>query len=145
MSKSFDAYEVNRLFELSKSAVSKSLRLWFFEDARFSMINFEGDKPMSLKREFIENVLEILKIAKKNQQKIYMTIFDAHQMNPFQYELKNILRMRKLVGGKYSKMFIKNILKPLFKEIKKHNLLSVIERLDMMNEGDTFVNRFGFS
>lgn len=144
MSKSFDSYEVNRIFELSHNAGAKSVRLWFFEDARFSMINFKGDKPLSLKPEFIENVIETLQLAKRNDQKIYMTIFDAHQMNPFQYELKNILRMRRLVGGKYAKAFLQNIIRPLMERIKSQGLLSVIERLDVMNEGDTFVNRFGF-
>jgi endo-1,4-beta-mannosidase len=78
LDKKFDIAEVERVFKLASSAGSKTIRLWFFEGKKMPMINWDGETPVSLKREYVDNVISLLRIAIDNNIKVYMTLFDAH-------------------------------------------------------------------
>lgn len=142
LSKSFDSMEVERVFKLNKEAGSSKIRLWFFEDLR--MVNFKKGIPVSLRQDYNENVLQTFRLVKASQIKIYMTLFDAHQFNPFKYKWKNLRKLRSIVAGKNQDAFLRNILIPLLSALKAENLIDVIDKVDLMNEMDAFINRFGF-
>jgi len=137
----FDEQEVERIFSLARSAGSSTVRLWLFESSDFPMLNWEQDKLIGIKPEFIKNFLQTLKIADKHQIKIYMTIFDAHAYVPG----KPFLKLRQFFNPKGTQDFLNIVMQPLMHAIKENQLLHTIERLDVINEGDTVVNRLGFN
>lgn len=139
----FDINEVDRIFKLTKDAGSKTLRLWFFESLSLKMIEFDKFKPVHLKQEYIENVIRMLRVAEKYNVKVYMTLFDAHV---YKLILKsgNKARFRSLLHPKNGRYFLKNILKPLLRSIYNSDLSHTIGKIDLVNEGDTLVNRGAF-
>jgi hypothetical protein len=137
----FDPIEIDRIFKLARSAGSKTVRLWLFESSDFPMLNWNEKELIGIKPEFIKNFVRTLKIAEENQIKIYMTIFDAHAYAPG----KEFMKIRQFFNPKGTEQFLKLVMHPLMEEIKAQQLLSVVEKLDIINEGDTVVNRFGFN
>lgn len=138
LDKKFDRAEIERVFSLASSAGSKTIRLWFFEGKKMPMINWNGETPVSLKREYIDNVITMLKIANDNNIKVYMTLFDAHS---YTGDKKLKEKFKSLFTERGQNNFIKFILTPLLKEIKSNNLLEVFSKIDLINEGDTLINR----
>jgi hypothetical protein len=137
----FDEHEVERIFSLARSAGSTTVRLWLFESSDFPMLNWNNDELLGVKPEFIKNFTQTLRLAEKHQIKIYMTIFDAHAYAPG----KKFLKIRQFFNPKGTERFLKLVMQPLMQAIKDNQLLHTIEKLDVINEGDTVVNRFGFN
>lgn len=137
----YDETEVERIFELNRKAGSTNLRLWFFESANFPMIQWKDGKVVSLRADFIKNVLKTLSISKKYNVKVYMTFLDAHAFKPHKLSrserklLKNIYRGRD---------FLENAIGPLLRAIDEAALAKNISGIDLANEVDTIVNRGGF-
>jgi hypothetical protein len=140
----FDAQEVERIFHLAEQAGSQEVRLWFFESSDFPMILIEQKQILNLKTEYIENVIEMLKIAKKHHIKIYMTIFDAHTYRPDLLPKEKLLKLKNLFSEKGTNQFLEKIVHPLFSEIEEQNLGNVISKIDITNEVDAIINRLGF-
>jgi len=145
MDKSYNPKEIERIFALAKQANAHSLRLWLFESSDFSMIHFKDNSPAALKNEYIQNIIQTLEIAKKYQVKVYATIFDAHQFNPLNKPAKQLIRFRSLFNSINGDLFIKNVMIPLLESIKENDLQNQIDKIDLINEGDTMVNRFAFN
>lgn len=116
LDKKFDRAEIERVFSLASSAGSKTIRLWFFEGKKMPMINWNGETPVSLKREYIDNVITLLKIANDNNIKVYMTLFDAH---PYTGDKKLKEKFKSLFTERGQNNFIKFILTPFLKEFQK--------------------------
>lgn len=144
LDKKFDAKEVERIFRLAKNAGSNELRLWFFESASFPMIEFDGMQIKRLKPEYIKNVLSMLRQAQQQDLKIYMTLFDAHSYRPDKLDLAKLIRLQQFYAGGGKQAFVAKVLIPLLKSIQDAGLSSVISKIDLINEGDTVVKRFGF-
>ena len=140
----FDADEVERIFKLTKAAGSQTIRLWFFESSSFPMIDFEQEKMIGLKDEFIKNVITTIRLAKFYDIKIYMTIFDAHTYRPDQLSRTELRNFRKLFQTAGMKNFLERVMTPLLRAIEKENLSQSISKIDLINEGDTVINRGGF-
>lgn len=137
----YDEQEVERIFSLARSAGSTTVRLWLFESSDFPMLNWDQNKLIGVKPEFIKNFVQTLRIADKHQIKIYMTIFDAHAYAPG----KPFLKIRQFFNPKGTHDFLKLVMQPLMQIIKENQLLHTIEKIDVINEGDTVVNRLGFN
>ena len=140
----FDESEVDRIFHITSLAGSKKLRLWFFESSDFPMIEWQGDQILGLKPDYIKNVIRTLELANKHHVKVYMTFFDAHAYRPDQLNFKKLKKLRNIYQGEGAKIFLRKIIAPLFKEINENGLAQVISEIDLGNEFDTVVNRFGF-
>ena len=140
----YDMNEVERIFKLSKAAGSQTIRLWFFESSGFPMIHFEQGEMIGLKDEFIKNVITTIKLAKSYDLKIYMTIFDAHTYRPDQLGRKELHNLRKIFQPAGMEIFLKKIIAPLMQAIGNENLSQTISKIDLINEGDTVINRGGF-
>lgn len=140
----FDEVEVDRIFHITSLAGSKKLRLWFFESSDFPMIEWQDDKIIGLRPDYIKNVIKTLEIAKKHHVKVYMTFFDAHSYRPDQLNLKKLKKLRSLYQGEGAQNFLNKVIAPLFKEINRNGLSDTISEIDLGNEFDTVVNRFGF-
>jgi hypothetical protein len=145
LDKKFNSTEVEKMFKLAKGAGSEELRMWFFESASFPMIEFDGLKIKHLKPEYVKNVLSMLALARKHELKIYMTLFDAHSYRPDKLSLVKLMRLQQFYHGGGQQAFVSKILIPLLKAIEEAGLSSVISKIDLINEGDTVVNRFGFN
>ena len=144
MNSSFDAEEVDRVFALAKQANTHSMRIWFFESSRLSMIKFDGLGAKGVEQEFINNVISTLRIAKKYKIKVYFTIFDAHAYKPFKDKRLTFKRFRSLFSKEYGQLFLDNVFTPLLMGINKAGLASTIDKFDLTNEMDAVINRFGF-
>jgi hypothetical protein len=140
----FDAQEIERIFELAEQAGSHEVRLWFFESSDFPMIQIDQKQILNLKTEYIENVIEMLKIAKKHNIKIYMTIFDAHTYRPDLLPKEKLLKLKNLFSEKGTNQFLEKIMHPLFSQIEEQNLGYIISKIDITNEMDAIINRLGF-
>jgi hypothetical protein len=140
----FDPVEIDRIFSLAELAGSHEVRLWFFESSDFPMIEVDKIQIFNLKTEYIENVVEMLKIADKHHLKIYMTIFDAHTYRPDILPKEKLLKLRNLFSEKGMNHFLQKVMHPLFSEIEEQNLGHVISKIDITNEIDAIINRLGF-
>lgn len=140
----FDPLEIERVFSLAEQAGSNEVRLWFFESSDFPMIEVDQKQILSLKTEYIENVIEMLKIAQKHHVKIYMTIFDAHTYRPDLLSKEKLLKLRNLFSEKGMNHFLEKVMSPLFVQIEEQNLAHVISKIDITNEMDAIINRLGF-
>jgi len=137
----FDEIEVDRIFSLANKAGASTVRLWLFESADFPMLIWNENQLLGLKPEFIKNFVRTLQMAQRNHIRIYMTIFDAHAYAPG----KKIKKIRNFFNQQGTEQFLKLVMTPLIREIKNNNLLTIIEKIDVINEGDTVVNRAGFN
>lgn len=144
LDKRYDVNEVERIFKLAQDAHTQTMRLWFFESSNFPMINFENGKMVSLKAEYIKNVLTTLRLAQKYDLKIYMTIFDAHNYRPDQLTKEKLQNFRKLFQKNGIDEFLRLIISPLLQAIETERLSEVINKIDLINEGDTVIRRKGF-
>jgi hypothetical protein len=140
----FDRAEVQRIMKLNQEAGSKSLRLWLFESSNFPMLEWENGKIARPRADFIRNFLTTLQIAKEHKIKIYMTFFDAHTYRPDQLKKEDLKKLRSLFQEAGSDHFLKKVIGPLLKAIQEAGLADVINRIDICNEMDTVINRFGF-
>lgn len=127
---SYDSIEVERMFKLTHEAGSRELRLWFFESTQFS-----------LKNNYVKNVLKTLKIARENQVRVYMTIFDAQAYQPEVMGQVNRIRFERLFTEAGSREFLKDVILPLLNEIQKEGLTEQISKIDIVNEGDVLIDR----
>jgi hypothetical protein len=139
----FDSNEIDRMFKLTKAAGSKSLRLWFFESKTLPMIETKHGEILSLKSEFIENVIKMLRIAKLHDVKVYMTLLDAHSFKPIKYSSHELALLKYIYSEKGSSVFLEKVVTPLLSNIDAAGLSSQIDKIDLINEGDTVVKRFG--
>ena len=140
----YDVLEVERILKLTQDAKSHTLRLWFFESSNFPMINIENGKMVSLKSDYIRNVITTLKLAQKYDIKIYMTIFDAHNYRPDKLSKEELQKFRSLFQKTGLNEFLNKIISPLLQAIQNENLAKTIGKIDLINEGDTVINRGGF-
>jgi hypothetical protein len=140
----YDAVEVERIFKLTHAAGGKQLRLWLFEGAHFPMLRWNENEVQGLTADFIRNFLETLKIAQKYDVKVYMTLFDAHSYRPDKLKWVQLKKLRQFFNPEGGQKFLTRVLRPLFQEIEKQNLSSQISRIDLVNEGDTVINRWGY-
>lgn len=137
----YDPVEVERIFSLAQEAGSKTLRLWFFEGAYLPMFEFEGDRPIKLKEQFIVNVIDMLKRAKEYGIKIYFTLWDAHSYLPGKTPPQLLKRFKKLMNEYEQKLFLHFIFVPFLERLKDAGVADAISKIDLVNEGDTLVNR----
>lgn len=141
----FDENEVHRIFKMANDAYAKEIRLWFFESSNFPMIRHQSPNEIGfLRADYINNVIRMLQIAQSYNLKIYMTIFDAHTYRPDKLNQQQLQKLRRLFQDEGTKNFLENIMTPLLQEIHKYQLSNVISKIDLINEGDTVINRFGF-
>jgi hypothetical protein len=140
----FDSVEVDRIMRLSHEAGAQEIRLWFFESSQFPMINFEQEVMKELKPEYIQNVVETFKSAQKYNIKIYMTIFDAHSYLPHKRSKEKLARLKRVFQEQGTQEFLNNIFTPLLMALDQQNLSQTLSKIDLINEGDAVVNRFGF-
>lgn len=141
----YDSIEVNRIFSLAKKSGAKSLRLWFFESHDFPMLIIRNDQVEGVKKEFIFNVVHMLKIAKTKKIKVYMTFFDAHSYNPIRYKSRDLKLYKSIMTKRGSFNFLEKVISPLFKVIADNGVADQIGKIDLVNEGDTLVKRFVFN
>jgi hypothetical protein len=109
------------------------------------MIDFEQGKMIGLKDKFIKNVITTIKLAKSHHIKIYMTIFDAHTYRPDQLSGTELRKLRKLFQTAGMNILLEKVMTPLLQAIEKENLSHSVSKIDLINEGDTVINRGGFN
>jgi hypothetical protein len=141
---SFDESEVDRIFRLTSEAGSKTLRLWFFEGSDFPMVEWKNGEMVGPRADFIKNVLKTLQIAKSYDVKVYMTLLDAHTYRPDKLNRESLRKLRAIFNQKGGALFLTKVIGPLLKAIEESGLSSAIGKIDLCNEMDTVVNRFGF-
>jgi len=141
----YDRNEVYRILQLTKEAGAQNLRLWFFESPDFPMLVWDQNKLMGVKEDFIQNVIETLKVAKSQNVKIYMTFLDAHSYRPDKLNKNELLRLRNIYQEDGGAEFLNKVIAPFLGAIKDAGLSETISRIDITNELDTVVNRFGFN
>lgn len=140
----YDETEVERIFKLTHEAGSTNLRLWFFESSAFPMLSWNGHQITGIRKDFIDNVIKTLEIAKKYDVKVYMTFMDAHAYRPDKLNRAEFKRLRQIYQSTGSEEFLTKAIAPLLKSIHEAGLASSISRIDLSNEMDTVINRFGF-
>lgn len=138
----YDEAEVERIFKITHDAGSTNLRLWFFESAYFPMLEWQGDKIVSIRADFIKNVIRTLQIAKKNKVKVYMTFLDAHAYRPDKLTPHLLKRLKSVYR---EREFLENAIGPFLKAIENAGIADSIGSIDLVNEVDTVVNRLGFN
>lgn len=141
----FDRKEVERIFDLSAQSGSDQLRLWFFESADFPMLEWKNRKLIGIKSDYIKNVIETLRIARSRQQRVYMTFLDAHAYRPDLLTFEQLLRLRSIYSARGGAMFLRKAIGPLLTAIEDAGLSDVISRIDVSNEMDAVIKRFGFN
>lgn len=140
----FDEKEVERLMRLTQEAGSKSMRLWLFESSDFPMLEWNGPKISGIKPEFVRNFIKTLRIAQNYDVQIYMTFFDAHSYRPDQLKGDALAKLRAVYQPQGGDEFLKKVIGPLLKAIESEKLSHVIGKIDLTNEMDAVINRFGF-
>jgi hypothetical protein len=140
----YDAVEVERVFALAHQAGAKQLRLWLFEGADFPMLEWEGKDPMGIRPDFVKNFIHTLEIARRYDVKVYATIFDAHSYRPDLLSRFKLKRLRALFHSDGGQKFLMRALRPFLQAIHEKGLSSQISRIDLINEGDTVINRWGY-
>ncbi len=140
----FDEAEVERIMRLTQEAHAKTLRLWFFESSNFPMLEWKDEKIVGLKPEYIRNVIQTLRIAQSHNIKVYMTFLDAQAYRPDQLDRTSLKKLRSIYQSEGGANFLKVVIAPLLQHIQDEKLSAVIERIDLSNEMDAIVNRFGF-
>jgi hypothetical protein len=141
----FDRKEVDRIFDLSSQAGSDQVRLWFFESADFPMLEWKKGKLIGIKPDYIKNVIETLRIARSRQQRVYMTFLDAHAYRPDLLSFEQLLRLRSIYSARGGAAFLRNAIGPLLSAIQDAGLSDVVSRIDISNEMDAVIKRFGFN
>ena len=140
----FDRNEVERIFDLSSSAGANNLRLWFFESPDFPMLEWKKRKLVGIRADYIRNVVETLRIARSRNHRVYVTFLDAHAYRPDLLSLEQLLRLRSVYSEKGGEIFLQRAIGPLLSAIETAGLSNVISRIDLSNEMDAVINRFGF-
>ena len=140
----FDEQEVERMMRLSHEAGSKTLRLWLFESSNFPMLEWKESKVTGIRPEFVRNFIKTLKLAQHYDIKVYMTFFDAHSYRPDKLSREDLFKLRAVYQPKGGDEFLKKVIGPLLKAIENEKLSHVIGRIDLTNEMDAVINRFGF-
>lgn len=141
----YDRTEVQRIMKLTQDSGAKSLRVWIFESSNFPMLEWVNGKISQPRPDFIRNFLNTLQIAKEHKVKIYMTFFDAHTYRPDQLKGEDLRKLRAVFQEAGSDEFLKKIIAPLLKSIHEAGLSDVISRIDLCNEMDAVINRFGLN
>lgn len=141
----YDEAEVMRVLNLAQDAGAKNLRLWFFESPDFPMLIWNDDQIIGVKKDFITNVIRTLELAKERHVKIYMTFLDAHSYRPDKLSRRELKKLRSIYQHDGGQVFLNNVIAPFLKAIHSAGLSSSISRIDLANEVDTVVNRFGFN
>ena len=140
----YNETEVNRIFKLTHEAGAKTLRLWFFESSNFPMLEWKGNQILGLKADYIKNVLQTLRIARTYHVYVYMTFLDAQSYRPDKLDKETLAKLRAIYQERGGAQFLEKVIKPLFKAIEDEGLTSQISRIDLSNEMDAVINRFGF-
>ena len=141
----FDPVEVERIFELTQKAGGNQLRLWLFEGSHFPMLNWSGSEVQGVRNDFVKNFVETLRIARKYDVKVYMTLFDAHSYRPDKLNPRELKKLRQFFNPEGGRKFLTRVILPLFQEIEREGLSSQISKVDLVNEGDTVINRWGYN
>jgi hypothetical protein len=141
----FDPREVERIFELTQNAGGKQLRLWLFEGSDFPMLNWNGSEVQSVRSDFVRNFVQTLRIARKYDVKVYMTLIDAHSYRPDKLSSQELKKLRQFFNPEGGRKFLTRVILPLLQEIEKEGLSSQISKIDLVNEGETVINRWGFN
>jgi hypothetical protein len=141
----YDQAEVIRVLNLTQEAGAQNLRLWFFESPDFPMLLWSNDQIVGVKKDFILNVLRTLELAKARNVKVYMTFLDAHSYRPDKLNRRELQKLRSIYQQSGGQDFLNNVIAPFLTAIHSAGLSSTISRIDIANEMDTVVNRFGFN
>jgi len=144
LDESFDQREVERVFALARTAGAPVLRLWFFESLNFPQLIWEKEQIRGILPDFIQNVIRMLKVARSSGIKVYMTFLDAQVYRPFEQNAAQRARFKYVISEQGSRDFIAYALRPFLRAVDQAGFASEIERIDLMNEGDAAVDRFGF-
>jgi hypothetical protein len=140
----YDQKEVERVFSLARSAGAPLLRLWFFESLDFPQLLWENERIRGIRLDFIQNVIRMLKVARESGVKVYMTLLDAQVYRPHEQNAAERARFKYVISGQGGSDFINHALRPFLSAIDEAGYSGEIERIDLMNEGDAAVDRFGF-
>jgi hypothetical protein len=140
----FSKHEVTRIFDWSVEAGSKNLRLWFLESPDFPMLEWSHGQIKGLKPEYIRNVIETLRIARERNVRVYMTILDGQAYRPDLLSASALFRLKTIYSEKGGANFLEKVIAPLLRAIQDAGLSDAISRIDISNEMDSVVKRFGF-
>jgi hypothetical protein len=140
----YDRQEVDRIFDLTSLAGSKTIRLWFFESSDFPMIEWKNGQIVSLRQDYIRNVLETLRLARSKGIRVYMTLLDGQSYRPDVLSSNSLNRLKSIYQQKGGAVFLSKVLGPLLEAIQDAGLGDVIGRIDLSNEMDAVIKRFGF-
>jgi hypothetical protein len=141
----YDRSEVNRIYDLMESAGAKNIRLWFFETANFPMMEWKNDRIEKLKPDFISNVVETLRMAQTRGIRVYMTLLDGQSYRPDRLKLKELKRLRSIYQEQGGSQFLQKAVGPLLTAIEKAGLSETVSAIDISNEMDSVINRFGIA
>jgi hypothetical protein len=140
----YDRSEVNRIFDLMELAGAKNIRLWFFESSDFPMLEWKNDHILKIKSSYIENVMDMLKIARSRGIRVYMTLLDGQSYRPDRLPMKELKKLKAIYRKDGGQEFLQNAVGPLLSAIDKEGLSNTISAIDISNEMDAVIKRFGF-
>lgn len=141
----YDQEELTRVLNLAQNAGAENLRLWFFESPDLPMLLWKDGQITGVKEDFVKNVIRTLELARVRNIKIYMTFLDAHSYRPDKLSRLELNKLRSIYQQSGGEVFLKNVITPLLTAINSAGLSNTISRIDITNEMDTVVNRFGFT
>ena len=141
---SYDRNEVERIFDLTQLAGSQNLRLWFFETAGFPMLEWSNDHIQGLKPDFIRNVLDTLRIARSKGIRVYMTLLDGQSYRPDRLKHEELKILKSIYQEEGGAEFLQKALGPLLSAIESEGLSDSVSAIDLSNEMDAVIKRFGF-